>query len=300
MNAYRIASSCIVATLLAISIAAGPNNAAALQQQPPNGQQGAEVLTRGPVHEAFAETVTFDPQPGSVAPKAPPAPIEELPPDERPEGGNVAWIPGYWAWDDERSDFLWVSGIWRSATTRPAVGARLLGAVRNQVPNGHRATGPTRMRARLSTCRSRPQAWKPVLTSRRLRRTTPGCRCLGLAAKPLCLAAWLLGSGAVRLELDARPLCLDPSRLCLRRWLLRLFSRPPRSAVRAGVFQLGQLSTARLLLLAGHGDQPRHLWQPPLLATGLRPLLLRRLLRFELRHRGLFPLVFVQFQPLRL
>ena len=74
---------------------------------------GTQVLTRGPVHEAFAETVTFDPQPGIVAPKAPPAAIEELPPDQRPEGANVAWIPGYWGWDDERSDFLWVSGIWR-------------------------------------------------------------------------------------------------------------------------------------------------------------------------------------------
>ena len=71
------------------------------------------MLTRGPVHEAFAETVTFDPVPGIVVPKAPPAAIEELPPDQRPEGANVAWIPGYWGWDDERSDFLWVSGIWR-------------------------------------------------------------------------------------------------------------------------------------------------------------------------------------------
>ena len=26
----------------------------------------------------------------------------------------MAWIPGYWAWDDERNDFLWVSGIWRA------------------------------------------------------------------------------------------------------------------------------------------------------------------------------------------
>jgi hypothetical protein len=73
-----------------------------------------EVLTRGPIHEAFAETVTFDPQPGLVAPKEPPAPIEELPPQQRPEGSNVTWIPGYWAWDEERNDFLWVSGIWRA------------------------------------------------------------------------------------------------------------------------------------------------------------------------------------------
>ena len=80
---------------------------------PVEGQEGVQVLTRGPVHEAFAETVTFDPEPGIMAPKAPPAAIEELPPDQKPEGANVAWIPGYWAWDDERNDFLWVSGIWR-------------------------------------------------------------------------------------------------------------------------------------------------------------------------------------------
>jgi hypothetical protein len=73
-----------------------------------------EVLTRGPVHEAFAETVTFDPKPGLVAPKPPPEAIEELPPDQKPDGANVDWIPGYWAWDDERNDFLWVSGLWRA------------------------------------------------------------------------------------------------------------------------------------------------------------------------------------------
>ena len=25
------------------------------------------------------------------------------------------WIPGYWAWDDDRSDFLWISGVLRNA-----------------------------------------------------------------------------------------------------------------------------------------------------------------------------------------
>jgi hypothetical protein len=114
MNASPIVSGCIVAALLTISVAAALKNAAALQPAPSAGQTDAEVLTRGPIHEAFAETVSFDPQPGFVAPKAPPAPIEELPPAERPEGENVAWIPGYWAWDDDRNDFLWISGIWRA------------------------------------------------------------------------------------------------------------------------------------------------------------------------------------------
>jgi hypothetical protein len=66
------------------------------------------------VHEAFAETIAFDPQPGVVVAKTPPALIEEIPPDQRPAGDNVAWIPGYWGWDDERNDFLWISGVWRS------------------------------------------------------------------------------------------------------------------------------------------------------------------------------------------
>jgi hypothetical protein len=83
--------------------------------QPSDGAvPGAQVLTRGPVHEAFAGMVTFNPEPGIVISKAPPELIEEMPPEERPEGDNVAWIPGYWGWDDERSDFLWVSGTWRA------------------------------------------------------------------------------------------------------------------------------------------------------------------------------------------
>jgi hypothetical protein len=83
-------------------------------QEAVNDAPGAQVLTRGPVHEAFAGIVTFNPEPGIVVTKAPPDIIAEVPPEERPEGDNVTWIPGYWAWDDERSDFLWVSGTWRA------------------------------------------------------------------------------------------------------------------------------------------------------------------------------------------
>lgn len=75
--------------------------------------EGEEVLTRGPVHEAFAAVVSYNPEPGIVVRTRPPELIEELPPEERPEGDDVAWIPGYWAWDDEREDFLWISGTWR-------------------------------------------------------------------------------------------------------------------------------------------------------------------------------------------
>src|SRR5262249_39633132 len=83
------------------------------QENPVGQQEGVEVLARGPVHEAFAEPSIRGPRPTPVVPKKPPEAIEELPPDQKPEGNNVQWIPGYWAWDDDRNDFLWVSGIWR-------------------------------------------------------------------------------------------------------------------------------------------------------------------------------------------
>lgn len=73
-----------------------------------------QVLTSGPVHEAFAETVVNDPEPDLVVLQPPPEPLNEEPPNYVPDGPNMTWIPGYWAWDDDRDDYLWVSGIWRS------------------------------------------------------------------------------------------------------------------------------------------------------------------------------------------
>lgn len=77
-------------------------------------QAGVQPQARGPVHEAFAGPTADRPQPGPVVPKQPPELIEELPPAEKPEGDDVQWISGYWSWDEERADFLWVSGIWRA------------------------------------------------------------------------------------------------------------------------------------------------------------------------------------------
>jgi hypothetical protein len=74
--------------------------------------KGIEVLTRGPVHEAFA-TPTVEPLPTPPIARKPPPPLDEMPPEVKPEG-EVIWISGYWAFDDERKDFLWVSGTWRT------------------------------------------------------------------------------------------------------------------------------------------------------------------------------------------
>src|SRR5687767_2832027 len=91
---------------------------AAWTAAPANAQQtqaGIEVLSRGPVHEAFAQPYAADAAPPPSAPKAPPPPVPEVPPDNKPDGLNVQWIAGYWAWDEERHDFIWVSGFWRAA-----------------------------------------------------------------------------------------------------------------------------------------------------------------------------------------
>jgi hypothetical protein len=77
-------------------------------------EEEPEVLTSGPVHEAFAIPVDLEVQPGLIAPSEPPEEIEENLPAERPAGEYV-WIPGYWAWDSQRTGYIWVSGCWRIA-----------------------------------------------------------------------------------------------------------------------------------------------------------------------------------------
>lgn len=113
MKLTRTWNGCFMATLVALGTFSHISiiNGAPLTQA--DEEEGVQVLTRGPVHEAFAETISFDPEPGIIVSNQPPEAIEEIAPDQRPEGENVAWIPGYLAWDDERGDFLWVSGIWR-------------------------------------------------------------------------------------------------------------------------------------------------------------------------------------------
>jgi hypothetical protein len=74
-----------------------------------------EVETRGPVHEAFAQPYQAKPETPMAVDKAPPPPIKELPPEQRPDNPNFDWIPGYWAWDADRSDYIWVSGMFRDA-----------------------------------------------------------------------------------------------------------------------------------------------------------------------------------------
>jgi hypothetical protein len=118
MSFFRKGKQMKIAIVLVITmvLAVGPLYGEATEQPPPTpSQEQPEVLTRGPVHEAFAEPVDLQVQTGLVAPNQPPANIEETPPAERPTGEQFVWVPGYWAWDSERNGYIWVSGCWRAA-----------------------------------------------------------------------------------------------------------------------------------------------------------------------------------------
>ena len=82
---------------------------------PPAGAASDKVveLTRGPINQGFAEMTNMTPQPSPPVVKQPPAPIDEAPPDARPDNPDSTWVPGYWSWDAEGNNYIWVSGSWR-------------------------------------------------------------------------------------------------------------------------------------------------------------------------------------------
>ncbi|RMF44756.1 MAG: hypothetical protein D6753_01775 [Planctomycetota bacterium] len=77
-------------------------------------QAKVEILSTGPLHEAFVgtERVYRRMQPSAVPP---PAPLSELPPSPSSFSESAQWIPGYWDWDSMRGEFVWVSGFYRRA-----------------------------------------------------------------------------------------------------------------------------------------------------------------------------------------
>ena len=89
-----------------------------IAETPPELPDDFDVLTRGSLHEAFASPHQSNPEASPVIAVAPPEPIDELPPEYKPEGVDVQWIPGYWAWDESQQDHIWISGVWRDAPPR--------------------------------------------------------------------------------------------------------------------------------------------------------------------------------------
>jgi hypothetical protein len=48
----------------------------------------------------------------AYAPKEPPAAIVERPAGARP-ARNAQWVPGYWDWDPDQHEYVWVGGSWQ-------------------------------------------------------------------------------------------------------------------------------------------------------------------------------------------
>ncbi|MFO0863693.1 MAG: hypothetical protein U0744_03380 [Gemmataceae bacterium] len=95
-----------------------PNFQDQIPPQPANGGpipdlQPNEVLTRGPVHEAFAQPADAKIEAALTIKQQPPDPLPEVPPEVRPEDENAQWIPGYWSYDPDQNQFIWVSGVYR-------------------------------------------------------------------------------------------------------------------------------------------------------------------------------------------
>src|SRR4051812_26617500 len=105
----RTLQSSVFAAGLALAVGLFSATAPRAQQAPPVGDP-VEVQTRGPVHEAFAQPNENQVEPPPAVNKQPPPPVPEEVPQDRPDGPNVQWIDGYWAWDAERNDYVWVTG----------------------------------------------------------------------------------------------------------------------------------------------------------------------------------------------
>jgi hypothetical protein len=113
---FLILAAALAATLCGDTYAQPAPPVPATQLPAPVAQRqlpDPHVLEQGPIHEAFAEPMALEKQQREIAAKQPPEPVNELPPQEQPEGQNVQWIPGYWMWDQGRDDYVWVSGMWR-------------------------------------------------------------------------------------------------------------------------------------------------------------------------------------------
>ena len=104
----------LIMILMAMAMISSTVYGQAEDQAPPiPAEEQPEVLTRGPVNEAFAQPVTIEEEGDFVVPMEPPPEIAETVPAERPVG-DFTWVPGYWAWDSDRNDYIWVSGCWRA------------------------------------------------------------------------------------------------------------------------------------------------------------------------------------------
>lgn len=247
-------------------------------------QNDVEVLTRGPVHEAFAEPLANDPEAGLIVPRKPPEDIAEVPPDFKPAGDDVVWISGYWAWDDDRDHFLWVSGICE-ASAGAALDSWLLGGrgCRRRLAVGFWSVGSRPTRRVGVPCHAARIFGGRAEHAASQRQLLLGSGMLDVVRRRLSLATRLLASVSGELGLGTRSLDLDPQRLLVRRRILGLSNRNTRSTVRARLFPKQQL-VRHALLLAVVRDREHAAVGSLLGSAAIFALLFRRLLRSQLRH----------------
>lgn len=159
-QANSASTQTVPADVQAATLPADPDDAVSQVAPAQPAQEQPEVMTRGPVHEAYADPVNLEPETKSLAaPKAPPANIKELPPPDKPDGNQYVWVPGYWAWDDDRNDYIWISACWR-VPRLPCIGFPVIGMRTAPRGNGCPVSGPRPPRVRLSICLPRPpRSW---------------------------------------------------------------------------------------------------------------------------------------------
>jgi hypothetical protein len=132
LRGLALAALCAVGAALWLDESAQCQPGSQPETATPEQPQGVEVLARGPVHEAYAEPAGGQAKAAPVVPKKPPEPIEEMPPDQKPDGDNIQWLPGYWSFDEEKGDYMWVSGFWRA----PPPGRQWVPGHWNQIETG--------------------------------------------------------------------------------------------------------------------------------------------------------------------
>ncbi|MDB2614278.1 hypothetical protein N9Y92_03885 [Chlamydiales bacterium] len=76
----------------------------------PLSAKAGKPIEHGPIHEAFVEKLSGDIILEAL-PTQPPRNIIERVPKQPNE--KMIWIPGYWAFDEKGTDFIWVCGVWR-------------------------------------------------------------------------------------------------------------------------------------------------------------------------------------------
>ncbi len=84
----------------------------------------------GPLHEAFVTPIMGSPILEAVS-FLPPKTLQENPPSAPAIG--LVWIPGYWGWDNQIEDFIWVTGVWR----KPPPGMNWISGFWDQSEVGH-------------------------------------------------------------------------------------------------------------------------------------------------------------------